>query len=81
MLYPEVSRGQMIQLAYERCAESGQVVPSFIPGVDPENPQGEEGDVRAHLEGYITISPVKPDWNATREETELVRRRLAPLSG
>lgn len=79
VLYPEVSTGHLIQLAYERCRESGRVIPSFIPGVDPDNPQREHGDVRAHLEGYITISAVKPGWNASEEETGLVRGHLENL--
>lgn len=77
VLYPEVSTGHMIQLAYRRCAETGHVVPSFVPGVNPAEPHREQGDVRAHLEGYITISPVKPAWNAAPEESEGIRLRLA----
>jgi len=79
VLYPEVSTGHMIQLAYRRCDETGHVVPSFVPGVNPAKPHREKGDVRAHLEGYITISPVKPTWDAAPEESDGIRRRLAGL--
>lgn len=75
VLYPEVSTGHMIELGYHRCDQTGGVVPRYYPGVDPEQPHTEEGDVRAHLEGYITISPVKPSWNpAAGEASELLRR-------
>ena len=76
VLYPEVSTGHMVELGYHRCAETGHVVPRFLPGVDPSRPQREFGDVRAHLEGYITISPVKPSWNPPPEENASLRRRL-----
>lgn len=79
VLYPEVSGGHMIQLAYKRCSETDQVVPFFIPGVNPAKPHREEGDVRAHLEGYITISPVKPNWNPPEEEAVEIRSRLSSL--
>ena len=81
VLYPEVSTGHMVQLAYRRCEETGQVLPFFVPGVDPAEPQREHGDVRAHLEGYITISPVKPSWNPSEEEARQVRESLAGLFG
>ena len=81
VLYPEVSSGHMVQLAYRRCENTGQVVPFFVPGVDPAKPQREQGDVRAHLEGYITISPVKPNWNPSEEEAGQVRESLASLLG
>ena len=80
VLYPKVSSGHLIQLAYQECDETGRVVPSFVPGVDPANPQQETGDVRAHLEGYITISAVKPGWNARKKETRQLRDRLGNLS-
>ena len=76
VLYPEVSSGHMIKLAYERCRESGHLVPSFHPGVDPERPDAEEGDVRAHMEGYITVSPVKPSWNPPAQEASELLGRL-----
>jgi 5'-nucleotidase len=79
VLYPEVSTGHLVQLAYERCAETGQVIPYFIPGVNPRKPHREKGDVRAHLEGYITISPVKPRWNANRKEAGEIRQKLGSL--
>ena len=76
VLYPEVSSGHMVELGYRRCRETGHVIPHFLPGVDPAQPQREFGDVRAHLEGYITISPVKPTWNPPPAENESLRRRL-----
>jgi 5'-nucleotidase len=76
VLYPEVSGGHMIELGYHRCEETGHVVPRYYPGVDPAQPQLEEGDVRAHLEGYITISPVKPRWNPPADQAEELRQRL-----
>ena len=81
VLYPEVSGGHMIQLAYRRNEDNGHVEPFFVPGVDPAEPQREHGDVRAHLEGYITISPVKPSWNPSEEEAGQVRESLASLLG
>lgn len=81
VIYPEVSRGHMIQLAYNRCDDTGQVVPFFIPGVNPAKPHREEGDVRAHLEGYITVSPVKPNWNPPEDEAGEIRNRLSSLLG
>jgi 5'/3'-nucleotidase SurE len=76
VLYPEVSTGHMVELGYHRCRDTGQVVPRFLPGVDPARPHREHGDVRAHLEGYITISPVKPSWNPPPDENESLRQRL-----
>jgi len=78
VLYPEVSSGHMIELAYQRCDETGHVIPRYYPGVDPDQPDREEGDVRAHLEGYITISPVKPSWNPPADETGELLLRLDP---
>jgi 5'-nucleotidase len=76
VLYPEVSSGHMVELGYHRCQDTGHVIPRFLPGVDPKRPQREFGDVRAHLEGYITISPVKPSWNPPPSENESLRQRL-----
>jgi len=76
VLYPEVSSGHMIELGYQRCRETGAVVPRYYPGVDPDRPHREHGDVRAHLEGYITVSPVKPGWNPPAEEVEPLMKRL-----
>jgi 5'/3'-nucleotidase SurE len=73
---PEISAGHMIELSYGRCDESGDVIPGYRAGVDPAKPQREEGDVRDHLEGYITISPVKPSWNPPAEETRELLERL-----
>ena len=76
VLYPEVSSGHMIELGYHRCDDTGHVVPKFYPGVDPEKPHREEGDIRAHLEGYITVSPVRPAWNPPPEVSDHVLKRL-----
>ena len=69
----------MIELGYHRCDETGQVVPRYYPSVDPEQPHKEEGDIRAHLEGYITISPVKPCWNPPAQQTSKIAQRLAGI--
>lgn len=79
VLYPEVSTGHMVKLAYDRCDVTGQVIPFFTPGVNPRKPHHEDGDVRAHLEGYITISPVKPNWNAPESEAQAIRDQLGKL--
>ncbi len=76
VLYPEVSAGHLIELEYRRCEETGSVIPRYYPNVDPERPDREEGDVRAHLEGYITVSPVKPNWNPSPDESSALLRRL-----
>lgn len=77
VLYPEVSNGHLVRLGYNLCPDTGDVVPRFIPGVDPKQPQRERGDVRAHLEGYITISPVQPNWNPPQPDSDALRKRLA----
>jgi 5'-nucleotidase len=77
VFYPEVSNGHMIKLDYSRCDDTGHVIPRYIPGVDPEKPQQESGDVRAHLEGYITISTVKPHWNAPSGLADEIQARLS----
>jgi 5'-nucleotidase len=76
VLYPEISGGHLIELAYRRCKETGNVIPRYMANVDPDRPEREEGDVRAHLEGYITVSPVKPSWNPPAHESEGLLRRL-----
>jgi 5'-nucleotidase len=76
VLYPEVSSGHMIELDYHRCDKTGHVVPRYYAGVDPDRPHQEEGDVRAHLEGYITVSPVKPAWNPPAGETAELLQHL-----
>ena len=76
VLYPEISSGHIVELGYGRCQDTGNVVPTFLPGVNPEEPHREHGDVRAHMEGYITISPVRPSWNPPQDETEELRKRL-----
>jgi 5'/3'-nucleotidase SurE len=79
ILHPEVSAGHIIDLAYRRCDETGQVIPRFCAGVDPEQPHKEEGDVRAHLEGFITISAVRPRWNPPAGQARKLRKRLDGL--
>jgi len=77
--FTPVSRGSMIEMVYDLCGETGRVTPSFRAGVDPAAPEREDGDIRAHLEGYITISPVRPDWNPPESETSEIRDRLADV--
>ena len=79
IVHPEISSGRMITLGYHRCDETGHVVPRYYPGVDPAQPFNEEGDVRAHLEGYITISSIKPRWNPPAKQAEELRQRLGNL--
>ena len=79
VLYPKISDGNLIRLGYHRCSESGQVVPGFYPGVDPEQPHKEAGDVRAHLEGYITVSTIKPRWNPPAKQAKKLETRLQSL--
>ncbi|MBT8047848.1 MAG: 5'/3'-nucleotidase SurE [Xanthomonadales bacterium] len=75
VIYPEVSSGHLIELDYHRCEKTGHVTPRYYAGVNPEQPHREEGDVRAHMEGYITVSPVKPSWNPPAgESAELIRQ-------
>jgi broad specificity polyphosphatase/5'/3'-nucleotidase SurE len=76
VLYPEISSGHMVELAYRRCEQTGHLIPCYYPGVDPERPHEEEGDVRAHLEGYITVSPVKPNWNPPANEANEILDHL-----
>jgi 5'-nucleotidase len=77
--FPEVSAGHLIELGYRRCEQTGHVMPHYHRNVDPDRPELEAGDVRAHLEGYITVSPVKPSWNPPDEESRLVQQRLNGL--
>jgi 5'/3'-nucleotidase SurE len=79
VLHPEISAGHVIDLGYHRCDETGHVVPRFYPGVNPAEPHKEDGDVRAHLEGYITISAVKPRWNPPAKQARKMRKRLEGL--
>ena len=79
VLQPEISAGHIIDLAYRRCDETGHVIPRFAAGVDPEKPHKEDGDVRAHMEGYITISAVKPRWNPPARQARKLRKRLGKL--
>jgi len=80
ILHPEISGGHVIELGYHRCDQTGHVVPGYYSGIDPEQPQREEGDIRAHLEGYITISAVKPSWNAPASQSEEISKRLKDLA-
>lgn len=76
VLYPKISPGHMIEPSYERCDRTDRLIPRYLAGVDPSQPDREEGDVRAHLEGYITVSPVKPRWNPPAKETGELLKRL-----
>jgi len=80
VLHPKISAGNIIQMGYHRCAETGHVVPGFYPGVDPEQPQNEAGDVRAHMEGYITISTIKPRWNPPAKQARKLEKRLEAVT-
>ena len=79
VLHPEVSAGNVIRLGYHRCDKTGHVVPQFYPGVDPTQPHESDGDIRAHLEGFITISAIKPRWNPPAGQTKELRKRLETL--
>lgn len=80
VLHPKISNGNLIRMGYHRCDESGHVVPGFYPGVDPEQPHKEAGDVRAHMEGYITISSIRPRWNPPAKQARKLEKRLEELS-
>ena len=80
VLHPKISAGNMIQMGYHRCGETGHVIPGFYPGVDPLQPHKEAGDVRAHMEGYITISTIKPRWNPPAKQARKLKKRLEALS-
>lgn len=80
VLHPKISAGNIIRVGYHTCAETGHVVPGFYPGVDPEQPQNEAGDVRAHMEGYITISTIKPRWNPPAKQARKLEKRLEALT-
>jgi len=79
ILQPEVSTGHLIEMGYHRGEETGQVIPGFFAGVDPRHPDRQDHDVRAHMEGYITISAIKPHWNPPASQTEQLQRRLNTL--
>ena len=79
VLHPKISAGNMIQMGYHRCGETGHVVPGFYAGVDPLQPHKEAGDVRAHMEGYITISTIKPRWNPPAKQARKLEKRLEKL--
>lgn len=80
VLHPKVSHGDLIRMGYQRCSETGQVIPGFYPSVDPNQPQNEADDVRAHLEGYITISTIKPHWNTPAKQAKKLEKRLQGLN-
>jgi 5'-nucleotidase len=80
VLHPKVSAGTIIRMGYRRCGETGDVVPGFYPGVDPELPHKEADDVRAHMEGYITISSIKPRWNPPGKQARKLEKRLESLT-
>lgn len=80
VLHPELSAGHVIDLGYHRCSETGEVVPRFYAGVNPDEPQNEDGDIRAHLEGYITISAIRPRWNPPSKQAKKLRQRLGSLN-
>lgn len=79
VLHPEISGGYIVELVYRNCTETGQLVPGYKLGVDPDQPHQSDGDVRAHLEGYITVSAVKPSWNPPAEEAQELHQRLKDL--
>ena len=79
ILHPPVSGRHLIELGYQRCDETGHVIPGFRSSVDPQQPHKEEHDIRAHLEGYITISAIKPSWNPPADQAEELRQRLKSL--
>jgi broad specificity polyphosphatase/5'/3'-nucleotidase SurE len=76
VLHPEISSRHLIEMGYRRCDETGHVIPGFFSSVDPKQPHKEDHDVRAHLEGYITISAIKPHWNPPTSQAEELRKRL-----
>jgi 5'/3'-nucleotidase SurE len=80
VLHPELSAGHVIDLGYHRCDQTGQVVPRFYSGIDPAQPHKQDGDIRAHMEGFITISAIKPRWNPPASEAEKLRQRLETLN-
>ena len=79
VLHPEISGKHLIEMGYRRCDKTGHVIPGFYSRVDPEQPHKEDHDVRAHLEGYITISAIKPSWNPPANQAEELRNRLDTL--
>jgi 5'/3'-nucleotidase SurE len=80
VLHPQISGGKIIGLDFDLCNETGNMIPRFYPGADPSQPHLEDGDVRAHLEGYITISAVRPSWNPPASQAEALRKRLEGLT-
>ena len=80
VLHPEISGGKIIGLEFDLCSETGDMIPRFYPGVDPAQPHKEDGDVRAHMEGYITISAVRPNWSPPASQAEALRKRLEGLA-
>lgn len=80
VLFPEVSDDHLIELAYLPCDRTGRLEPRYRAGVVAERSDLRAGDLRAHMEGYITVSPVRPSWNASPEESRLLQQRLNGLS-
>lgn len=80
VLHPKISDGNLIRMGYHRCDESGHVVPGFYLGVDPEQPHKEAGDVRAHMEGYITVSTIRPRWNPPAKLARKLEKRLEAVT-
>ena len=80
VLHPQISGGKIIGLDFDLCNETGNMIPRFYPGADPSQPHLEDGDIRAHLEGYITISAVRPSWNPPASQAETLRKRLEGLT-
>ena len=75
VVYPEISGGHMIELEYYRCEKTNHVIPQYRRNVwEHEN---EDGDIRAHMEGYITVSAVRPHWNPPKKEVNEIIRRLS----
>ena len=42
--------------------------------------QLEADDVRAHMEGYITISTIKPRWNPPAKQARKLEKRLEAVT-
>ncbi len=77
--YPEISTGHMVELDYSRCSETGHVIPEYHRNA--WEAEQEAGDIRAHMEGYITISAVRPNWNLPPEDVDAIRDRLNGIEG
>jgi len=80
VLFPQVSDDHLIELAYLPSEVTGRLEPRYRAGIVAERPDLRAGDLRAHMEGYITVSPVRPSWNASPEESRVLQQRLKGLS-